>query len=432
MAERSQINIAILGLGVIGTGVVGALLEKQEAYRKRLGIPLAIRRILVRDLEKQRGLGLEPGILTTDSTVVFGDDSLDIVVEVMGDEHPAYDYAASALSQGRFVVTANKMVMAIHGARLLSLAREHGVDILYEASVGGGIPIISLLKRDLSANRIQGLTAIINGTTNFILTQMYEEGLDFGEALRQAQELGYAEADPTLDVDGHDAAYKLAVLASLAFSTDVQPDMVHREGIAGLSTRDFRYARDLGYVIKLLATARLLNGALQMRVHPALLAAGQQLAKVDGVLNAVQVEGDLAGAILFQGAGAGPAATASAVIADILEAADRIIQGTTRSSGRRHTVKHILQPIAALVSRYYIRLEVADRPGVFAEIARCFGDRKVSIASAIQQEANPDVSTAEIVIMTHPALEEDLQASIRDVRALGVVAEVGSLLRVES
>ena len=432
MAERSQINIAILGLGVIGTGVVGALLEKQEAYRKRLGMPLAIRRILVRDFEKQRSLELEPGILTTDSTVVFGDDSLDIVVEVMGDEHPAYDYAAIALSQKRFVVTANKMVMAIHGARLLSLAREHGVDILYEASVGGGIPIISLLKRDLSANRIQGLTAIINGTTNFILTQMYDEGLEFGEALRQAQELGYAEADPTLDVDGHDAAYKLAVLASLAFSTDVQPDMVHREGIAGLSTRDFRYARDLGYVIKLLATARLLDGALQMRVHPALLAAGEQLAKVDGVLNAVQVEGDLAGAILFQGAGAGPAATASAVIADILEAAERIIQETTRASGRRHTVKHILQPIAALVSRYYIRLEVADRPGVFAEIARCFGDRKVSIASAIQQEANPDVSTAEIVIMTHPALEEDVQASIRDVRALGVVAEVGSLLRVES
>ena len=432
MAERSQINIAILGLGVVGTGVVGALLERREAYRKRLGIPLVIRRVLVRDLEKQRGLELEPGILTTDSAVVFGDDSLDIVVEVMGDEHPAYDYAANALSQSRFVVTANKMVMAIHGARLLSLAREHGVDILYEASVGGGIPIISLLKRDLSANRIQGLTAIINGTTNFILTQMYEEGLDFGEALKQAQELGYAEADPTLDVDGHDAAYKLAVLASLAFSTDVQPDMVHREGIAGLSTRDFRYARDLGYVIKLLATARLLDGALQMRVHPALLAAGEQLAKVDGVLNAVQVEGDLAGAILFQGAGAGPAATASAVIADILEAAERIIQRTTRSSGRRHTVKHALQPIAALVSRYYIRLEVADRPGVFAEIARCFGDRKVSIASAIQQEANPDVSTAEIVIMTHPALEEDVQASIRDVRALGVVAEVGSLLRVES
>lgn len=432
MAERSQINIAILGLGVVGTGVVGALLERREAYRKRLGIPLVIRRVLVRDLEKQRGLELEPGILTTDSAVVFGDDSLDIVVEVMGDEHPAYDYAANALSQSRFVVTANKMVMAIHGARLLSLAREHGVDILYEASVGGGIPIISLLKRDLSANRIQGLTAIINGTTNFILTQMYGEGLDFGEALKQAQELGYAEADPTLDVDGHDAAYKLAVLASLAFSTDVQPDMVHREGIAGLSTRDFRYARDLGYVIKLLATARLLDGALQMRVHPALLAAGEQLAKVDGVLNAVQVEGDLAGAILFQGAGAGPAATASAVIADILEAAERIIQRTTRSSERRHTVNHVLQPIAALVSRYYIRLEVADRPGVFAEIARCFGDRKVSIASAIQQEANPDVSTAEIVIMTHPALEEDVQASIRDVRALGVVAEVGSLLRVES
>lgn len=432
MAERSQINIAVLGLGVIGTGVVGALLEKQEVYRKRLDIPLVIRRILVHDFEKQRSLELEPGLLTTDSNVVFGDDSLDIVVEVMGGEHPAYDYTAIALSQSRFVVTANKMVMAIHGAKLLSLAREHGVDILCEASVGGGIPIISLLKRDLSANRIQGLTAIINGTTNFILTQMHNEDLDFGQALRQAQDLGYAEADPTLDVDGHDAAYKLAVLASLAFSTDVQPDMVHREGITGLSTRDFRYARDLGYVIKLLATARLLDGALQMRVHPALLAAGEQLAKVDGVLNAVQVEGDLAGAILFQGAGAGPAATASAVIADILEAAQRIIQGTTPSPGRRHTVKHTLQPIAALVSRYYIRLEVADCPGVFAEIARCFGDRKVSIASAIQQEANPDESTAEIVIMTHPALEEDVQASIRDVRALGVVAEVGSLLRVES
>ena len=431
MPKRSQINLAILGLGVIGSGVARALIDKKDGYAQRVGLPLALRHVLVRDDVKSRAVELDDGLLTTDIDTILNDKSLDIVVEVIGGDQPAYDYISAALSRGCYVVTANKMVMADHGSELLALAHEKGVDILYEASVGGGIPIISPLKRDLSANRIDSLTAIINGTTNYILTVMQKEGVDFDEALRQAQELGYAESDPALDVEGHDAAYKVAILASLAFHTNVRPEQVYRDGITGLSTRDFRYARDLGYVIKLLATARRDENALQVRVHPALLAGDEQLAKVDGVLNAVQVEADLAGAVLFQGAGAGSFPTTSAVIADILDAGQRITQGTPPPIWR-YAADVPVQPMAELVSRYYIRLEVADHPGVFAEIARCFGDSQVSIASAIQQEVNPTDQTAEIVIMTHPAREKDVEASISNVRGLEVVTDIGSFLRVES
>ena len=430
MVERTQINVALLGLGVIGSGVARALFKKGELYSQRLGLPLVLRHILVRDPKKPRSLELDSSLLTTDASSVLEDDSLDIVVEVMGGKQPAYNHIVSALSRGRYLVTANKVVMAVHGSELLALAEKQGVDILYEASVGGGIPIISPLKRDLSANRIDSVTAIINGTTNYILSRMQRDGIDFVDALQQAQKLGYAEADPTLDIEGHDAAYKLAILASLAFHTQVLPDQIHREGITGLSARDFRYAQELGHVIKLLAVARREDGGLQARVHPALVPEGQQLAKVDGVLNAVQVEGDLSGPVLFQGAGAGSSPTTSAVIADILDAAQCIAQGT-RLSPWRYTTDVPLRPMAALVTRYYIRLEVADRPGVFAEIARCFGDNQVSIASAIQKEANELAQTAEIVIMTHPAREADAQASIARVRALEVVAEIGNFLRVE-
>jgi len=430
MTTRSQINVALLGLGVVGSGVARALLEGADRYSQRLGLPLVLRRILVRDPNKPRALELDPTLLSADPEAVLNDDAIDIVVEVMGGERPAYDYIVRALSRGRYVVTANKMVMANHGPQLLSLAQERGADILYEASVGGGIPIISPLKRDLSANRITSVVAIINGTTNYILTRMSQDGIDFAAALGQAQGLGYAEPDPTMDIEGHDAAYKLAILASLAFHVRLSPQDIPREGIPRLSARDFRYARELGYVIKLLAVARLDDGGVQVRVHPALLAEDQQLAKVDGALNAIQVEGDLLGPVLFQGAGAGALPTASAVLADVLDAARSIIQGT-RPSPWRYTADVPIVPLAHLVTRYYIRMEVADRPGVLAQIARCFGDNNVSMASVIQKEANEAAQTAEIVIMTHPAREADVQATIRQLQSLDVVVEIGNFLRVQ-
>ena len=429
MFSRSQINITMLGLGVVGSGVARALTEKAESYSQRAGLPLALRHVLVQDTGRERALPLDPSLLTADPQEALEDDC-DIVVEVMGGERPAYDYIKQSLTHGRYVVTANKEVMAKHGPELLGLAAKGGADILYEASVGGGIPIISPLKRDLSANEIASLRAIINGTTNYILTRMSRDGIDFDSALHQAQELGYAEPQPANDIEGHDASYKLAILASLAFHTRVHPDDVYREGITRLSPRDFRYARELGYAIKLLAVARRDEGALQVRVHPSLVPEDELLAKVDGVLNAVQVEGDLTGRVLFQGAGAGSLPTTSAIMADVLDAARSIVQGG-RPSPWRYTADMAVKPMSELISRYYIRLEVADQPGVLAGIARCFGENAVSIASVIQKETDDEAQTAEIVIMTHAAREEAVQASIGQLQGLEEVRQVGNLLRVE-
>lgn len=427
--SRSRIDIVILGLGVVGGGVAAALVEKAESYSSRAGVPLAIRKVLVQDPAKQRSVTLGPGLITSDPGEAL-DTDCDIVVEVMGGEHPAFEYIQEALRRGRCVVTANKEVMAKHGPELLAMAGDAGTDILYEASVGGGIPIISPLKRDLSANEISSLRAIINGTTNYILTSMSRDGADFGAALRQAQHLGYAEADPTNDVEGHDAVYKLAILASLAFHTHIHPDQVYREGITRLSPRDFRYAAELGYTIKLLAIARRDEKGVQARVHPALVPSGEPLAKVDGVLNAVQVEGDLIGRVLFQGAGAGALPTTSAIMADVLDAARTIVQDG-RPSPWRYTAEVMIKPMADLITRYYIRLEVVDRPGVLAGIARCFGDHGVSIASVIQKETDDAAQSAEIVIMTHPASEAAIQAGIAQLERLDEVRRVGNFLRVE-
>ena len=428
-AESPRVNIVLLGLGVVGGGVVGALNERSDTYSQRIGASLALRRVLVRHLEKAREVKLDPAILTNQAEEALAGD-VNIVVELMGGEHPAYELIKDSLSRGRYVVTANKEVMAKHGPELLALAAENGVDILYEASVGGGIPIISPLKRDLSANDISCVRAIINGTTNYILTCMSRDGLDFATALAQAQKLGYAEADPTDDIDGHDAAYKLAILASLAFHTHVGPDDIRREGIGGLAPRDFRYARELGYAIKLLAVARREGSSLQVRVHPTLVPEEELLAKVDGALNAVQIEGDLSGRVLFQGAGAGSLPTTSAVMADVLDAARAIVQGG-RPCPWRYTAELAIKPPAELVTRYYIRLEVVDRPGVLAGIARVFGDHEVSIASVIQKEADEAAQTAELVIMTHPAREEAMQATSVQVRDLPEVVSIGNLLRVD-
>jgi homoserine dehydrogenase len=348
----------------------------------------------------------------------------------MGVEQPALDYIERALSAGKYVVTANKEVMAKHGPRLLSLARQHDVDLLYEASVGSGIPIIAPLKRDLLANRILAVSTIINGTTNFILTAMSREGADFADALKQAQELGYAEPNPANDVEGEDARYKLAILASLAFRTPVRPQDIYREGITKLTAKDFRYAAELGYTIKLLALARSEEGGIQARVHPVLLPADSPLAKVDGVLNAVQVEGDLTGRVNFQGNGAGSFPTTSAVIADVIDAAQSIIGGRREVHSAEEASSPIL-PMSGLRSRYFIRVTVNDQPGVLAQIAHCLGDAQISIASVIQKETHLDAQTAELVIMTHEAREESMQKALAAVQQLPAVVQIGNFLRVE-
>jgi homoserine dehydrogenase len=430
MAGRSRIGIVLLGLGVVGSGVASALIDRADTYSKRIGVDLELRRVLVRDTRKPRDVRLDPALMTSDPEEAFATES-DIVIEVIGGEDPAHSYMTRALDAGRYVVTANKEVMAKFGPKLLAAATGRGVDILYEASVGGGIPIVSPLKRDLSANEIGSLRAIINGTTNYILTQMGRDEVSFAVALKEAQQLGYAEADPTSDIEAHDAVYKLAILASLAFHTTVHPDDIYREGITRLSPRDFQYAAELGYSIKLLAIARRDSAGVEARVHPVLLPHDELLARVDGVLNAVQVEGDLTGRVLFQGAGAGSLPTTSAVMADVLDAA-RSIALASRPSPWRYTSDMPVLPMADLLTRYYIRIEVADKPGVLAGIARAFGDHGVSIASVLQKETDEAAQTAELVIMTHAARESAVNDSIFQIERLQDVGQVGNLLRVEA
>jgi len=420
-----------MGLGVIGSAVARVLLEKADAFSNQLGAPLVVSRVLEKDLQKADALSLDRALVATDGEDFFARLEADIVIELLGGENPAYDYIKCALETGRYVVTANKEVMAKHGPELLALAQEKGVDILYEASVGGGIPIIAPLKRDLLANEITAISAIINGTTNYILSSMSKEGRDFGEALQRAQSLGYAEADPTNDVEGIDAVYKLSILCSLAFRTTVTPDQVYREGITKLSAKDFRYAREMGYAIKLLAVGKREGETLQVRVHPVLLAETEPLAMVDGVLNAVQVEGDLVKRVMFQGPGAGPQPTSSAVIADVLNAGHALSHGCVEPlrlpAGRTLS----LRPMEELRTRYYMRMTVTDRPGVLAQIASVLGKNGISIATVIQKEADEATQTAEIVITTHEAQEKAVQDSLREVAGLDVVAQIGSFIRIE-
>ncbi len=432
MARSKPLRLALLGAGNVGGGIARILLEKTDIYARQLGCPIELAGVLVRDTKKPReNLGVtNPSDLITDDPKLATAPDIDIVVEVIGGEQPALDLVKSALAAGKYVVTANKEVMAKHGPKLLALAREHDVDLLFEASVGGGIPIISPLQRDLTANRILSISAIVNGTTNYILTAMSQEGSDYESALKRAQELGYAEADPANDVQGEDARYKLAILASLAFRTPVRPEDIHREGITRLTANDFRYAAELGYAIKLLALARAENAGIQARVHPALLPLEAPLAKVDGVVNAVQLEGDLTGRVQFQGQGAGSFPTTSAVIADILDAAQSII------GGRRQVEAGSTEPRAVtnmneLITRYYIRLTVSDRPGVLAQITTLLGAAEISIASVIQKEANADAGTAELVIMTHEAREESMQRALAAVAKLDAVPEISNFIRVE-
>jgi homoserine dehydrogenase len=429
VGERTSVGIVLLGLGVVGRGVAAALIDRAETYSRRVGLRLELRKVLVRDRYKDRAVRVDPSLLTTDAEEAL-DTECDIVVEVIGGETPARSFIERSVEAGRYVVTANKEVMAKYGPNLLAKASESGVDILYEAAVGGGIPIISPLKRDLSANEITSLRAIINGTTNYILTQMSSEEVTFQVALQDAQRLGYAEPDPTNDIEAHDAAYKLAILASLAFHTTVHPDDVYREGITRLSPRDFRYAAELGYAIKLLAIARRENSGVEARVHPTLVPTGILLSRVSGVQNAVQIDGDLTGRVLFQGAGAGSLPTTSAIMADVIDAARSIALGSRPSPWKFISAMSVVS-IADLVSRYYIRLEAADRPGVLGVVARTFGENEVSIASVIQKETDEAAQTAELVIMTHAARESAVQESVRQLERLPEVMQVGNMLRVE-
>jgi homoserine dehydrogenase len=418
----------LLGLGTVGSGVARVLLAKGDALERRIGRPVQICKVLVRDPSKPRTISLSVP-LVTDPLQVIDDPDVDIVVEVIGGEEPARTRILQAIERGKHVVTANKEVMAKHGPTILAAAAARGVTVAYEASVGGGIPLIGPFQLDLAANDITSVVGIVNGTTNYILTRMTESGATFADALREAQDLGYAEPDPTNDVEAWDAAYKLAILASLAFGAPVMPEQIWREGITQVSQRDILYAGEMGYRIKLLAIARLVDGQVEAHVHPSLVHRGSMLASVDGSFNAVQIEGDLIGSALFYGRGAGSEPTASAVVADLIALGTSAGRGSHQSGGRPPS----LRSMSLLQTRYFLRLLTLDRPGVMASIATVLGDRGISLASVVQKESvvlGDDVPGAEIVLTTHVANEAAVQDAIATLRQMPVVKTVGSLLRV--
>ncbi|MDG0867503.1 homoserine dehydrogenase [Candidatus Lucifugimonas marina] len=427
-SDEGGMGVGLLGLGVVGTAVAKAIVERHRSEDP--SVPLNVVAAVVRDTSRKRDVDLDPSVISTNLDTVVANPDVDIVVELMGGVDPAFDYITKALEAGQHVVTANKEVMAKRGSELLATAAENNVHLFYEASVAGGIPIIGPLMNDLTANKIQSLRGIINGTTNFILTKMAHEGADFDDVLSEAQSLGYAEADPTADVDGFDALYKISVLARLAYHTEVPVDVIHREGIREVHAKDFRYASELGYTIKLLAVAQA-NGesGLLSRVHPALIPLDVPMASVNGVLNAVEVEGDLVGPLWFQGPGAGPNPTASAVMGDVI----RIAKGAPSNGSSSSAPKPF--PIASMddhVCQYYIRLTASDRPGVLANVARVLGDADISINSVLQKDTDIENGHADLVIMTHPARESNMQSAVSSIKELDSVLRLDSLLRVET
>jgi len=431
--KRDNIGIGILGLGTIAGQVARVLGDKSEILAAQAGCPLVLRKVKVlpQDLNRPQVDEMGRHLFTTDDEEFFSEPGIDIVVEAIGGEHPALEYLERALAGGKHVVTSNKEVIAKHGTELFDLAERKGVELRCEASVGGGIPLISRFRYDLVANRIKGIYAIINGTTNYILTRMAREDADFSSVLAEAQQLGYAEANPENDVEGIDAAYKLAILASLAFHTHIRPENIYCEGISRLSSRDFRYAREFGFAIKLLAIAKENGGGIEVRVHPAFIPEGSLLASVDGVYNAVLVVGDLVDKVLFFGQGAGPLPTSSAVVADIVSSAREIMAGIGRGAGIDFSSGIAVKPMTDIETRYYLRLNIDDRPGVLAQIASVLGERDISISSAIQKVADKAAHTAEIVVITHPARESAMQAALDNLVSLSGLREVSNFIRVE-
>ena len=431
MNPPQSIGVGLLGLGVVGGGVAQALRRRRVALAKAIGGPIRLVRALVKDPTKPRYLNLFPSVLTTNAARILEDPHIQIVVELMGGEEPAGEYVRRALLQGKHVVTANKDLMSQQGSALLDLADERGLNLRFEGAVGGAIPIVGSLTEDLLGNDISSIHAIINGTTNFILTSMADEGMGAEDALGRAQQLGYAEADPSKDVSGLDAAYKLAILASLAFHTRVDPRQVFRQGIAGLSAKDFRYARELGYAIKLLAIAKAQRSGVEVRVHPALIPEGHLLAKVGGVFNAVEVAGEPMGRAFFHGLGAGADPTTSAVLGDMVHVGRMMVAGGRPLKRVPDGAALPVKEMAEVETRYYFRLNVPDRAGVLSQITRVLGDQDISIASIIQKDADALTGTAEIVITTHPAREAAVQRSLALLEGLDVVKEVSNMIRLE-
>lgn len=419
-----KIGLALLGLGTVGSGVIKVLNENGEMIRGREGVDIEVKHILVRNKSKARNVAVDASLLTDDIRVILNDDSVDVVAEFMGGDQPAFTFVKEALRKGKTVVTANKEVIARHWDELEEAARISGAGLYYEACVAGGIPIIKSIRRSLQGNHIRKYMGIINGTTNFILTRMSEEGRDFQDVLSEAQRLGYAEPDPTADIEGYDARYKLSILSTIGFRNRVTIDEIYCEGISKVTAEDIRYARELGFGAKLLAIAKKHDGRVEARVHPTFIPLAHPLASVRDSYNAIFVEGDMVGELMFYGRGAGDLPTASALVSDIITAA--------QNEGAHHRVtldEETVQVEADWRSEYYLRLVVLDKPGVMAEIAGILGRNQISLSSVIQKQSQGDQAT--LIFITHEASETSIHRALDEISDSQSVISVGSVIRVE-
>ncbi len=428
MEQQKEIRLGLLGMGTVGTGVVSLLHRNGELMQKRAGCTITVEKILVRDTSHPREIAYPADKFTSNPEDIIDHPEIDLVVELMGGIEPARQYMERALKAGKGVITANKDVIATHGEELLKLARENRCNIWFEGSVGGGIPLLRPLKNCLAANRVEKFLGIVNGTTNYILTRMEWEGISFEDALRDAQDLGFAESDPTNDVDGWDAAYKVVILGGLSFGTFVSMENIYMQGIRGISFRDLQYARELGYTIKLVAVGDTVEGRVSLRVHPVLLPLGHPLAAVYHEYNALFLEGDAVGEVMFYGKGAGAFPTASAVVGDVIEAACGKVHQIDSSTMDIQLSPRPVLPMGEMVSSFYLRLQAYDRPGVFAALASTFGEHQVSLDMIIQKRS--DEGTAEIVLITHRVKEDNFWAALDKISGLPDISKVFSVFRV--
>jgi homoserine dehydrogenase len=432
VAASRPVRIALLGCGTVGGGVVQLLDANAEYLASRVGANLEVARVLVRDVEKDRVPQLDRARVTTDANAVLGDASIDVFVEVMGGVDPAKGYVERAIDAGKGIVTANKMLLALHGPSLVDRAIARGVDLAFEGSVGGGIPVVRVLREAFASDWVTSLVGIVNGTCNYVLTRMRENGLSFDAALKEAQAKGYAEAEPSLDVDGHDAAHKLVVLAMLAFGARVDHAQVPTEGIRAIDPIDHDFADRFGYAIKHLAIGRDRETAVELRVHPALVPRTSTIAHVGGVLNAISLEGRALGPCLLSGRGAGDMPTAVSVVADVLDVARAIRSGVPGLATRAIQLEaRPLAPMDDVESRYYLRFQVFDRPGVLARITGALGEARVSIEQMVQQGGGDASGAAvQVVMLTHEATERAMKSALAKIDAHDYVAQKTRMIRV--
>jgi homoserine dehydrogenase len=430
-----EIGVGLLGFGTIGAGVVKLMGQNAALIEEKLGTRLCLRKVADRDITTDRGVAVKPGVLTQNVDEVLSDPKISVIIELIGGYTIAKEFILKAIENGKHIVTANKALLAVHGEEIYTAAARKGVEVRYEAAVGGGIPVLSAIKGNMAANNFGTVLGILNGTCNYILTKMTQEGADFGDVLKKAQELGYAEADPTFDIEGVDTAHKLAILVTLCFGTRVDFNDIYTEGISAISAIDINYAKEFGFKIKLLAIGKMDGDRVEARVHPTMIPLNYPLADVDGVFNAIRLTGDFVDTVMFYGRGAGMDPTASAIVGDVMAIARNLMVGVGRRTAPlgyldTNLKKLPIKPIGEIVGKYYLRFSALDKPGVLARIAGVLGKNEISIESMIQRARLAD-ETVPIVIMTHEARESGIRRALEEVDSFDFINEKSMLIRIE-